>query len=77
MSNHYSKTVKSLGNIDFDLIVTVCDNAKENCPIFLDRRKTLHRNLKDPSNYEGDENERIKVFRNVRDEIREWIDLNF
>ena len=77
ISNHYSKTVESLGDIDFDLVVTVCDDARENCPVFLERKNYLHKSLNDPSDCEGDEGKKMKAFRNIRDEIREWIDHNF
>ncbi len=45
----HSKTVESMENIDYDLVVTVCDNAKETCPIFPNNVKTLHKNFDDPS----------------------------
>ncbi len=59
----------------FDLVVTVCDRAKENCPVFSNAAEILHWGFDDPADAEGTDVERAIVFRRVRDEIRERIAL--
>jgi arsenate reductase (thioredoxin) len=58
----------------FDYVITVCDEANEACPVFPGARNRLHWSLEDPSRAEGTEQERLEVFRKVRDEIRERIE---
>lgn len=55
----------------WDLVVTVCDNARDTCPVFPRRVPTLHVSFKDPASAEGSEEERMAVFRRSRDEIRD------
>ena len=55
----------------FDLAVTVCDNAKEACPVFPNSSETLHWPFDDPADAQGDDDEKMVVFRRVRDEILE------
>ena len=57
----------------FDLVVTVCDNAKESCPVFPAATRTLHWPFRDPAHATGTDDERMAVFRAVRDEIRDRI----
>lgn len=77
LSGHTSKTVKALGDRAFDVVVTVCDTAREACPYVPARRQNLHRSFDDPSAAEGTRAERLAVFRRVRDEIAGWIDETF
>ena len=58
----------------FDYVITVCDDANEACPFFPGARNRLHWSLEDPSQADGSEEERLAVFRRVRDEIREHIE---
>jgi hypothetical protein len=58
---------------DFDYVLTVCDNAKENCPVFFGRATRLHHCFNDPAAVEGVEETRLDAFRNVRDEIRAYL----
>ena len=62
----------------FDYVITVCDNAKETCPAFLGKvSKTLHIGFDDPADAVGTDEERLAVFRRVRDEIKkEFTDFN-
>jgi arsenate reductase len=76
ISGHTSKTVEDLGPRDFDLVVTVCDSARETCP-WVPARRTLHRSFPDPSAARGSDAERLAVFRDVRDRIAAWIDDTF
>jgi arsenate reductase len=57
----------------FDLVVTVCDSAKETCPFFLGAKEYLHKGFLDPSRAKGDEEEVAAVFRKTRDEIYRWL----
>jgi len=68
-----SKHVDSLLGRNFDLVVTVCDDANEACPIFPGGTKRLHRGFADPSAAPGTPEERLAVFRRIRDEIQQWI----
>lgn len=71
ISNHRSKSVDEFTGEDFDYVITVCDNANERCPVFPGSTKRLHWSFDDPAAAEGDEREKLAVFRRVRDEIRD------
>jgi arsenate reductase (thioredoxin) len=73
ISNHRSKHVDEFQGQQFDYVLTVCDNAKESCPFFPGDTKRLHRGFDDPAAHEGTEEERLAVFRRVRNEIREYL----
>jgi len=68
----YPKTVERFLDKSFDYVITVCDNAKESCPLFLgDVRHRLHIGFDDPAEATGSPEEVLALFRRVRDEIRE------
>ena len=69
IAGHASKHVDSLAEREFTHVVTVCDNARETCPTFPAGPKSLHWSFDDPAEAQGDEQERMAVFRRVRDEI--------
>jgi arsenate reductase (thioredoxin) len=71
ISSHRSKSVDELAGQSFDFVITVCDNAKENCPVFPATTKRIHWSFDDPAAAAGDRSARLAVFRRVRDEIRE------
>ena len=83
ISGQYSKTPQEYQDIIFDLAVTVCDNAKAACPIIITNlgrptkltkaREVIHKSFDDPATTVGSEEEQLKVFRRVRDEIKDWI----
>jgi arsenate reductase len=73
ISSHRSKSVDEFVGRTFDYVLTVCDNAKEHCPIFSGRAVTLHRNFEDPAAVQGSEELRLAAFRRVRDQIREYL----
>lgn len=73
ISSHYSKHVDDLVGIDFDYVVTVCDNAREQCPIFTGKAKMAHISFEDPTSVIGTEQEVLAKFRKVRDQIREFV----
>lgn len=64
-----SKLADEFRNVDFDLVVTVCDSAAEECPIWLGKGKRAHHSFPDPAKAEGAEEEIMRVFRSVRDDI--------
>jgi arsenate reductase len=69
ISQHRSKSVEEFVGREFDYVITVCDNANEQCPIFPGKTKRIHWSFEDPAAAEGDEVARLNVFRRVRDEI--------
>jgi len=77
LSGHTSKTIENLGDRSFDVVVTVCDAAREACPYLPAEKENLHRSFDDPSAAEGTEEKRRAVFRRVRDELAAWIDDTF
>lgn len=66
ISNHTSNHVDEYANIDFDFIITVCDNAKERCPYFPSKAERFHYNFPDPAKAIGSEEEILNEFRRVR-----------
>ncbi|MBL8079989.1 MAG: arsenate reductase ArsC [Anaerolineales bacterium] len=71
-----SKLADEFKGIDFDLVVTVCDSAAEECPIWLGKGKRVHHSFPDPAHAEGTDEEIMNVFRSVRDDIeKEMIEL--
>ena len=77
ISCHTSKNIGDLGGMNFDYVITVCDNAKENCPWFPARVKLQHHSFRDPPLLaEGiaDPEKALEPYRQVRDEIRRFIE---
>lgn len=72
ISNHTSNNVNQYENIDFDYIITVCDNAKERCPYFPSKAVKIHQNFSDPAKATGTEEEIMASFRKTRLEIKEF-----
>ena len=70
ISGHRSKSVDEFAGQDFDYVITVCDNAKESCPIFPAKTKRLHWSIEDPAAVQGSEEEILTAFRRIRDELR-------
>ena len=73
ISAHWSKTVDEFAGEEFDYILTVCDNAKESCPIYPGHTNRIHHRFEDPAVATGSETERLEAFRRVRDEIRVYL----
>lgn len=74
ISSQFSKHVDDLSSVDFDYVVTVCDNAKEHCPIFPSTAKRVHRSFPDPSFLSGTPQEIVTAFRKTRDDIRAFVE---
>lgn len=72
ISKQTSNTISEYNNIDFDFVITVCDNAKENCPYFPSKAIKIHQNFTDPAKAVGTEEEVLNAFREVRDTIKEF-----
>ena len=70
ISNQRSKSVEEFAGQAFDYVITVCDNAREQCPFFPAETRRIHWSFDDPAAAVGDEAQRLSVFRRVRDEIR-------
>ena len=73
LSGHRSKHVGEFAGQSFDYVLTVCDNAKESCPIFPGHGNRIHKAFEDPAALEGSEQDRLALFRRVRDEIRAYL----
>ena len=72
ISNHTSNNMDEFYDIDFDFVITVCDNAKERCPFFPTKAKKFHHNFSDPAKAKGTDEEINEQFRQVRQQIKEY-----
>ena len=72
ISTQYSKNVNTLNLNVFDMVVTVCDNAKKKCPI-VRHKKLIHYNFNDPASSKGTISDQLTIYRKVRDEIKQMI----
>ena len=72
ISNHISNNIDEYRNIDFDFVMTVCDNAKERCPYFPTKAKKFHQNFPDPAKATGTEEQIKEQFRRVRQQIKDY-----
>ena len=71
ISHHRSKSVEEFLGHEFDYVITVCDNARESCPVFPGPARYIHWSFEDPAAARGSEDERRLVFRRIRDAIAE------
>lgn len=77
ISEQSSKAVEELLDLDFDYVVTVCDGAHENCPVFPGRARILHRGFEDPpklAEKASSEEEALSHYRRIRDQIRRFVE---
>lgn len=72
ISNHSSNNIEEYAAIDFDFVITVCDNAKENCPFFPTKAQKFHHNFPDPAKVTGNDKEILEEFRKVKESIKEY-----
>jgi len=70
ISKHRSKSAMEFIGQQFDYVITVCDKAKQTCPVFPGHYEKLHWSLEDPAEAQGSEEERLAFFRRIRDEIK-------
>jgi arsenate reductase len=70
ISGHRSKSVDEFAGQDFDYVITVCDNAKESCPVFPAKTRRIHWSIEDPATVQGSQREALTAFRRARDELR-------
>jgi len=73
IAGHRSKNVDEFQGRHFDYVITVCDNARESCPVFFGGAERLHHDFQDPAALTGPESERLAVFRSVRDQLRIYL----
>jgi len=73
ISGHYSKSVDDFAGEVFDYVLTVCDQAKEVCPIYHGHTNRVHHSFEDPAGVKGTEEQRLNAFRKVRDQIRAYL----
>jgi arsenate reductase (thioredoxin) len=73
LSAHRSKHVDEFAGHSFDYVLTVCDNAREACPVFPGKTVTIHHGFVDPADCSGPERVRLDLFRKVRDQIRDYL----
>jgi arsenate reductase len=77
ISKQYSKTMAEIGPVEFDYVVTVCGHADENCPVFSGKTRVVHAGFEDPpklTQHVPDGEEKLAVYRRVRDEIRRFVE---
>lgn len=72
-----SKSVDEFIGQEIDLVITVCDSAKEKCPFFPYGKKRIHYSFPDPASSVGSEKDQLEAFRQVRDEIKQWVIATF
>ena len=77
ISENRSKSVEEFVKREIDYVLTVCDNAYENCPYFPAKTKVVHYSFEDPADVHGDEETRLTAFRKIRDEIKEYFENDF
>ena len=73
LSGHRSKHADEFASMEIDFVLTVCDNARENCPYFPAKTRLIHHPFPDPAGVEGTKEQREKAFREVRDLIKEFV----
>ena len=72
ISKHTSNNIEEYRNIEFDFVITVCDNAKERCPFFPSKAIKFHHNFPDPAKATGTEEDILEAFRDVRQQIKDY-----
>ncbi len=74
ISHHTSKHIDDLQGLDFDYVITLCDSAKENCPILPNAVKTIHKPFHDPVGTIGSTQQILEAFRKIRDQIKQFVE---
>lgn len=76
ISNHYSKDVDEFRDKKFSCVVTVCDDAREVCPVF-EGTNVIHKGFADPTLSVGSDEDKLACFKNIRDQIKDWVLSSF
>jgi arsenate reductase len=71
ITGHRSKSIDEFMTRQFEYVITVCDNANQNCPVFLGATRRIHWSIEDPAGVDGAEQTRLRAFRAARDDLRE------
>ena len=74
ISSHRSKSLKEFEGQKFDYVITVCGNPYNACPFFAGGKKYFKQPFEDPSAFEGTEEEKLELFRKIRDELKDWLE---
>jgi arsenate reductase len=77
ISNSRSKSIEEMFDDYFDIVVTLCDAVKEDCPMYPGGNEFIHQGFEDPVAVHGSEEEQLNKFRQVRDRIRAWLEETF
>jgi arsenate reductase len=77
ISGHRSKSVDKFAGQNFDYVVTVCDNARDTCPVFPAHAARIHWSLEDPAAFQGTDEARLAFFRKIRDQLHERVKTFF
>ena len=71
---HKPESLDSYSKLHFNIVASVCDNAKQSCPVFIGNSDSIiHQSFQDPANEKGSEDEILNEFRNIRDLIKVWV----
>jgi arsenate reductase len=73
ISSQRSKSIEEFAGQEFDLVLTVCDHARESCPVYPGHANRIHHSFEDPGNVPGTAQDRLEAFRRVRDQIRAYL----
>ena len=74
ISGHRSKSLKEFEGQEFDYVITVCGNPYNACPFFAGGKKYFKQPFEDPSVFNGTEEEKLELFKKIRDELKEWLE---
>jgi arsenate reductase (thioredoxin) len=77
ISGHRSKSVDEFAGESFDYVLTVCDGARDSCPVYPGHGHRIHRSFEDPATAEGSAEERLSAFRRVRDQLAAYLAGSF
>ena len=77
ISNNRSKSVNEFDGREIEYVLTVCENARENCPFFPAKVRLIHHSFNDPAEISGNEETRLTAFRTARDEIKNYLENDF
>jgi arsenate reductase len=73
ISNKRSKSITEFYGKEFDHVITLCDNARKECPFFPGAKNLIHKSFEDPTSITGTEEQKLNKFRNLRDQIKSWL----